>query len=160
MNKPTLLVSACLLGQPVRYDAQSKPMPEQDWRLLRQQFDLIPACPECLGGLPTPRPAAEIVGDNGAAVLRRQAQVKTAQGLDVSQAFVAGAKMALDIARQHGCHAALLKANSPSCGNRRIYDGEFSATLKDGKGVTASLLDLDGIMVWNEYEIQQLLRQT
>ena len=51
--KPKLLVSACLLGQPVRYDGQAKPLSEQDWRRLRQKFDLIAACPECMGGLPT-----------------------------------------------------------------------------------------------------------
>ncbi|AOZ51525.1 DUF523 domain-containing protein [Chromobacterium vaccinii] len=157
MTKPTLLVSACLLGQPVRYDGQSKPLSSPRWTTLRQRFDLIPVCPECLGGLPTPRPAAEIVGGNGGDALAGVARIQSADGDDVSAAFIAGAERTLNAALQHGCAQALLKANSPSCGNRRIYDGSFSATLRDGQGVAASLLERNGIAVWNETEIDSLL---
>ncbi|MCD4498846.1 DUF523 domain-containing protein [Chromobacterium vaccinii] len=157
MTKPTLLVSACLLGQPVRYDGQSKPLSSPQWTTLRQRFDLVPVCPECLGGLPTPRPAAEIVGGNGNDALAGIACVQTAEGDDVSAAFISGAELALNTALQHGCVQALLKANSPSCGNRQIYDGSFSSTLRDGQGVAASLLERHGIAVWNEEEIDRLL---
>ena len=157
MRKPRLLVSACLLGQPVRYDGQAKAMASADWETLRQRFEIVPACPECLGGLPTPRPPAEISQGDGAAVLLGRARVQTRQGRDVSQAFIDGARHALAIARQQNCQAALLKANSPSCGNRQIYDGSFSAALTDGQGVTASLLEQHGIRVWNETQVGDLL---
>ena len=157
MTKPTLLVSACLLGQPVRYDGQSKPIPGPQWNILQQCFDLIPVCPECMGGLPTPRPAAEIVGGDGDDALAGTARVETAAGDDFSAAFIAGAEHALNVARRHGCAKALLKANSPSCGNHRIYDGSFSSTLRNGHGVTASLLEQQGIEIWNEEEIDLLL---
>ncbi|UTH76497.1 DUF523 domain-containing protein [Chromobacterium sp. IIBBL 290-4] len=159
MKQTKLLISACLLGQPVRYDGQSKPMPETKWAALQQAFELIPVCPECLGGLPTPRPPAEISGGSGCQVLKRQARVKTAAGEDISLAFISGAEQTLAIAQQHGCHAALLKANSPSCGNRQIYNGNFEKTLRSGQGVTAALLEENGVRVWNEEEWQELLAQ-
>ncbi|KUM04622.1 DUF523 domain-containing protein [Chromobacterium subtsugae] len=157
MKKPRLLVSACLLGQPVRYDGQAKAMAPSDWEALRQRFEIVPACPECLGGLPTPRPPAEIRHGDGTAVLQGLASVQTRQGQDVSQAFVNGARRALEIARRQGCQAALLKANSPSCGNLQIYDGSFAAVLSDGQGVAASLLEQHGIRVWNETQMGDLL---
>ncbi|WP_434630525.1 DUF523 domain-containing protein [Chromobacterium sp. CV08] len=157
MKKPTLLVSACLLGQPVRYDGRSKPVSGPDWEALGQRFELIPACPECIGGLPTPRPAAEIAGGDGNDVLAGSARVWSAAGDDVTPAFIDGARRTLEIAAEHRCAAALLKANSPSCGNRRIYDGSFSSTLREGRGVAASLLERHGIPVWNEEEVDALL---
>ncbi|MGD1827416.1 DUF523 domain-containing protein [Chromobacterium violaceum] len=159
MKKPTLLVSACLLGQPVRYDGQSKPLSSPQWEALRQRWDLIPVCPECLGGLPTPRPAAEIIGGAGDDVLDGTARIRTGNGCDVTQEFIAGAQRALEIARERGCAQALLKANSPSCGNRQIYDGSFSSRLREGQGVAASLLSLHGIRVWNEEDIGTLLNR-
>ncbi|MBN3006418.1 DUF523 domain-containing protein [Chromobacterium alkanivorans] len=156
--KATLLVSACLLGQAVRYDGQAKPLAEHDWARLRRDFTLIPACPECMGGLPTPRPAAELRGGDGAAALRGQATVETAAGEDVSAAFLRGAQASLRLAQAHGCRQALLKANSPSCGTRRIYDGEFSGMLKDGEGVAASLLRQAGIEVCSEEDMAERLR--
>lgn len=155
--KPKLLVSACLLGQPVRYDGQAKSLSEVDWQQLSQKFDLIAACPECMGGLPTPRPPAELRGGDGAAALHHQATVVTDADEDVSAAFIDGARQALRLAQTHGCRQALLKANSPSCGNRRIYDGQFTGTLKKGEGVAASLLRQAGVTVYSEEEIDVLL---
>ncbi|AUH52621.1 DUF523 domain-containing protein [Chromobacterium sp. ATCC 53434] len=157
MKKSTLLVSACLLGQPVRYDGQSKPVSGPGWDALGRRFELIPVCPECIGGLPTPRPAAEISGGDGDDVLAGAARVQSVNGDDVTSAFVDGARRTLEIAGEHRCTQALLKANSPSCGNRRIYDGGFSSTLRDGRGVTASLLERHSVQVWNEEEIGALL---
>jgi uncharacterized protein YbbK (DUF523 family) len=157
MTKPTLLISACLLGQPVRYDGQSKPVTGPRWDQLKQRFNLIPVCPECLGGLPTPRPAAEIVGGDGDDALTGTARIMTSAGDDVSAAFISGAERTLSAARRHGCAKALLKANSPSCGNRQIYDGSFSSTLRDGHGVTTHLLKQHGVEIWNEEEIDLLL---
>lgn len=77
-------------------------------------------------------------------------------GINISAAFTRGAAIALDIAQKHDIHFALLKANSPSCGNQAIYNGAFNNTLKAGAGVTAALLEANGIQVFNEQQIDAL----
>lgn len=144
-----ILISACLLGQPVRYDGKANDVKVSHVSTLLQQWLdagwVVPVCPEGLGGLPTPRPAAEIHQGDGAAVLQHQAEVITRSGEDVSAAFIAGAQRTLAIARQHNACAALLAARSPSCGSDGIYDGQFAGRLRDGMGVTAALLEQHGI---------------
>ena len=147
MKKPTLLVSACLLGICCRYDGDSKP--NSDVIKLREKFTLIPICPEVDGGLPTPRTPSERVGDR---VLMRD-------GNDVTVNYLAGAEAALERARSFSCAAAILKARSPSCGKGRIYDGSFSGALTDRNGVAAELLINNGIDVYTEDEIQLLLEK-
>ena len=58
-----LLVSACLLGDPVRYDGQAQRLADPSLRVWQQAGMLVPFCPEVAGGLPTPRPAAECQAD-------------------------------------------------------------------------------------------------
>lgn len=156
-TKPALLISACLLGQPVRYDGQAKGQTPQQLVALTTHFQLIPTCPECAGGLPVPRPPAEISGGDGSDVWQGTAKVMTADGQDLTTAFTNGAERSLDLAQQHGCQLALLKANSPSCGNRQIYDGSFTAQLQPGEGVCSSLLRQHNIRIFNEEEISTLL---
>ena len=136
-----ILVSACLLGTPCRYDGSGK----ADARLLKlgAKRQLIPVCPELLGGLPTPRPPAERVG----------ARILDKSGADVTDAYLRGAQETLRLARLLGCKTAILKARSPSCGHGRIYDGSFSGTLIPGSGVTAELLAKNGIRVFTEDEL-------
>ena len=136
-TKP-ILVSACLLGTPCRYDGSGK----ADARLLKlgAKRQLIPVCPELLGGLPTPRPPAERVG----------ARIFDNSGADVTSAYLRGAQETLRLARLLGCKTAILKARSPSCGAGQIYDGTFSGTLVPGHGVTAALLAQNGITVFTE----------
>nr|WP_199066508.1 DUF523 domain-containing protein [Chromobacterium sp. ASV5] len=152
-EKPPLLISACLLGQPVRYDAASKPLPPERLARLTRDYRLVPVCPECLGGLPTPRPAAEITGGDAAAVWQGRAKVATKAGDDVTAAFRRGAREALALARAEGCAQALLKANSPSCGGARVYDGSFSGCLRPGEGVAAHWLRRHGVEVINEDQL-------
>ena len=156
-QRPTLLVSACLLGQPVRYDGQGKGLPATLHQALAARYRLIIICPEVAGGLPTPRPPAELTGGDGHAVLRQAATVRTAAGGDVSKEFIAGAQLALQLAQQQHCRIALLKANSPSCGNLQVYSGRFDGQLVHGMGVTAALLSAHGITVYNETQLDQLL---
>lgn len=157
-SRPALLISSCLLGRPVRYDGQGKAQPDAMLARLREVFELVPACPELLGGLPVPRPPAEIVGGSGPQVLAGVAVVRERSGGDVSAAFVSGAQQALALARERGCRHALLKAFSPSCGNRAHYDGSFTGAHRAGQGVAAALLAEAGLMVWNEDEVDALLR--
>ncbi|MBF8754129.1 DUF523 domain-containing protein [Pseudomonas guariconensis] len=154
---PKVLVSACLLGQPVRYDGRDSGHPDllQRWQA---EGRVVPLCPEVAGGLPTPRPPAEIPGGQGAAVLDGQAQVVTVTGLDVSEAFLAGARQALALVREHGIRVAVLKAGSPSCGNRLTYDGTFSGVKVPGEGVTTALLRREGVQVFSELELEDARR--
>ena len=142
-----ILVSRCLLGEPCRYDGKSKPVPAVE-QLQAAGHTLIPVCPEVLGGLSTPRPPAECQPD---------ARVINREGVDVTKEYQQGAKLALKLARQHGCTLAVLKAKSPSCGNRQIYDGTFSGSFRAGDGVAAELLKENGIQVYGESEIEELL---
>ena len=141
-----ILVSACLLNVPCRYDGLAKGNDQvQD---LLKEYTLIPICPEQLGGLPTPRPASE----------RRGNHVMTADKEDFTAAFQKGADEALKLAKLYNCRYAILKEKSPSCGKGQIYDGTFSGHLTTGDGVTAALLCANNIKVYGESKID-LLKQ-
>ena len=135
-----ILVSRCLLGEACRYDGASKPV-EEIRQLEKEGHTLIPVCPEVEGGLPTPRPPAEICEDQ---------QVFNNIGINVTAYYQAGACKALKLARRYGCTIAILKEKSPSCGNEQIYDGSFTGTLIPGQGITAKLLTHHGIRVFGE----------
>lgn len=148
-----ILVSACLLGAKVRYhggDARTDDPVLSRWR---DEGRLVSVCPEQDGGLPTPRPPAEMVGGNGRTVLMRLATVRTVHGGDVTEAFCRGAEQALAAATTHGVRMAILKDGSPSCGSGQIYDGTFSGRRVDGVGVTTALLEEHGIRVFSEREL-------
>lgn len=140
-----ILVSACLLGVCCRYDGQAKP--HEGALSLLGRHTLIPVCPEIYGGLATPRPAAERVGE----------RVLTAQGGDVTAQYRRGAEETLRLGQLYGCEAALLKERSPSCGSGVIHNGRFDGGLTPGDGVTAALLRANGIAVYGESEWQKLL---
>ncbi|MBY5993304.1 DUF523 domain-containing protein [Ferrimonas balearica] len=142
-----VLTSGCLLGRAVRYDGQAKGLEDPRLAAWQQQGWLLPVCPEVEGGLPIPRPAAERQGEG---------RILTASGEDVSGAFYRGARLALALCQRYGLTLALLKANSPSCGNRRIYSGRFDGTLVTGEGVTAALLAQHGVQVFNETQLDAL----
>ncbi|KHL74548.1 hypothetical protein PpSQ1_09885 [Pseudomonas putida] len=156
-DPPKVLVSACLLGQAVRYDGRASGHPDllQRWQA---EGCVVPLCPEVAGGLPTPRPPAEIPGGQGDEVLDGAAQVLTVNGEDVSAAFLAGAQRALTLVRRHGIRVAVLKAGSPSCGNRLTYDGTFAGVKIPGQGVTTALLRREGVLVFSELELEEAQR--
>ena len=139
-----LLVSACLLGAPCRYDGKSKPLAGIE--RLREKYELVPVCPEREGGLPTPRTPSE----------RRGEAVVMQDGTDVTAQYRRGAEAALELCRREGCAAALLKERSPSCGSGAIYDGTFTHTLIPGDGVTAELLRQNGVRIYGESELDLL----
>ncbi len=133
-----LLISACLTGEACKYNGGDNALPPEQLAALRARYELVPVCPEQLGGLPTPRVPSE----------RRGERVVNREGADVTEAFRRGAEQALRIAEQTGCRRALLKSNSPSCGSGSIYDGSFSGRLTAGDGVAAELLKHSGIEVF------------
>ena len=140
-----VIISACLLGVRCRYDGGDSR--NETAIQHKKTHQLIPVCPEESGGLPTPRPPAEIVGGDGNDVLDGKAKVLTADGVDVTEAYLQGARHALAVAQTHGATQVILKARSPSCGCGNIYDGTFSGTLTSGDGVTTALLKRHGITV-------------
>jgi len=142
------LVSACLAGCHCRYDHQA--LPHERMILLVQSGQALPICPEQLGGLPTPRLPAEIVGGDGDDVLDGRARVINQAGADLTEQFLAGAREALRLAQIAGATEAILKERSPSCGSTAIYDGSFSGAKRPGAGVTAALLRRHGIAVRSE----------
>lgn len=148
-----ILVSACLLGRPVAYDGSARRQDDPLFERWRTQGRLVPYCPEVGGGLPVPRPAAEISdGLGGAAVLDGRALVVTADGGDVTPYFLAGARRALETALRYGVRTAILKERSPSCGVNGVYDGTFRGRAIPGSGVTTALLEREGVRVFSEDE--------
>jgi uncharacterized protein YbbK (DUF523 family) len=149
-----ILVSACLMGRRVRYDGGAKTSADAQLAAWREEGRLVPFCPEVEGGLPIPRPAAEIEGGaGGEAVLEGKARVLAADGSDVTTEFLAGARGALAAARSCGARLAVLKEGSPSCGALSIYDGTFQGHRTPGQGVTTALLERDGIRVFTEDQV-------
>ena len=146
MNK--VLVSACFLGELVRYNGEIKELLHPLLLKWQDEKRLISFCPEVSGGLPTPRPPAEIQSSSG--------KVITSSGKNVSNAFLRGANNALSVCVEHDIKYALLKESSPSCGSNTIYDGSFTQTKVNGQGVTTRLLRENGIKVFSEINIEEL----
>ena len=145
MTVPPVLVSSCLAGIPCRYDGNARPA--EDIVAAVRDGRALPACAEQLGGLPTPRPAAEIIGGDGDDVLTGRAAVITDTGDDVTAEFVAGAEQVAALALANGVTEAVLQARSPSCGCGTVYDGTHSGELMRGDGVLSALLKRHGITV-------------
>ncbi len=139
-----IIVSACLMGCDCRYKGDN--CKNDDLLALSKKHTLIPVCPEQMGGLPTPRDPGEIQGE----------KVISSAGKDITYEYNKGAKTALYIAKTAGAQAAVLKANSPSCGKGVIYDGTFTGNKIAGDGVTVKLFKTEGIKVFTENEISEL----
>lgn len=152
-----ILVSACLLGLPVRYDGRGKALAHDLLDRWRQEGRVVSFCPEISAGMPVPRAPAEIEGGmTGEDVLDGRARVIDTSGADLTDGFVHAARNALAIALEEGCRHALLIDGSPSCGSLAIYDGTFSGAKHAGNGVTAALLRRHGISVHAPEEIDAL----
>ena len=147
------VVSACLCGINCKYNGDNNKHEEFVKELRDGQ--VLPLCPEQLGGLTTPRSACEIEGGSGEDVLAGRARVINAAGEDLTVFFIKGAQECLAIMRQAGIDEAVLQRRSPSCGVNKIYDGSFSSHLIAGDGVTAALLRKHGIKVWNDEDYLQ-----
>ena len=140
-----IIVSACLLGQNCKYNGQNNRNEAVLTYLQDQEFLVV--CPESLGGLPIPRPPAEM----------KNGRVLNAQGEDVSRQFFWGAQQVLQIALANKAAMAILKENSPSCGVHAIYDGSFQKKAIRGSGICTKLLKEAGIPVYSEEDITRLM---
>ncbi|MDQ6992571.1 MAG: DUF523 domain-containing protein [Mariprofundus sp.] len=148
-----ILVSACLVGAKVRYDGGDSSQPYGLLNQWQQQGRIITLCPEVEGGLPTPRPPAEIQEGNAESVLRGKGVIRRQNGEDVTDAFVHGAELSLQLCWKYKLKIAILKEGSPSCGVLLINDGSFSGHKIHGQGITARLLTRHGISVFNEFQL-------
>ncbi len=144
MEDQKIVVSACLAGIPCRYDGAARP--DEEMMRLAKEKKAIPACPECMAGLKSPRPPAEIQGGSGADVLDGHAAVMNKEGIDITAEFLLGAEKFLAFVRANNAERVVLKSKSPSCGVSQIYDGTFGGSLIEGSGVTAALLLRNNIM--------------
>ena len=147
--KEKLLISACLLGFCCKYDGGTNTLPADTIAALREQYELIPVCPETAGGLPIPRAPSE----------RRGGRVLSREGNDVTNEYEQGARIALVLAERFGCRRALLKERSPSCGAGEIYDGSFSHSRVPGDGVAAEALRRAGLALFGESELDKLIKE-
>ncbi len=158
MPAPKVIVSACLIGKKCRFDGCSC----ADSNLINdlEKIEIIPVCPEEIGGLETPRPRARIVGKNGLAdgsdVLSGEARVLTYEGKDVTKEYLRGGEKSLAIAQSTGVNLAILKSNSPSCGCGNIFTEDFKQ-LKEGNGTTTAIFKKAGINVVNENNYHKAL---
>ncbi len=152
-----ILISACLVGEKTRYDGKVIPVKNQHLISLMEIGRLIPFCPETAGGLPVPRPPAEISDGTGLTVLQSRSRIINRNGEDVTDAFITGAKKAVEVSRHHKIRVAILKNGSPSCGSTHIYDGSFTGTKIQGNGVTTDLLIQNNIRVFTEHDIESAL---
>jgi uncharacterized protein YbbK (DUF523 family) len=140
-----ILVSACLLGEPVRYNGGAATSDDPSLQRWIAEGRVVSFCPEVAGGLGTPRPRAERIG----------LRVLTEIGDDVTRAFVRGAELAREMAREHAIRIAVLKDGSPSCGSSTIHDGSFTGRRVSGAGITTDALRADGVVVFSERQIAE-----
>ena len=145
MKNKIIILSACLLGINTKYNGNNNL--EDNLINALKDYILVPLCPEQLGGLPTPRPPAEIIGS----------EVININGVNVTENFLRGAKEALKFARLYNVKRAILKDGSPSCGVHYIYDGTFSGRKIKGMGITARIFIENGIRVYSENDLKEFL---
>lgn len=150
-----ILISACLIGNRVRYDARHCLLEDKIFHDWQAQNRLVPLCPEMAGGLPTPRPPAEMEAGNAQRIIDGEARVITRGGDDVTAAFLKGAQAALALAKEHDIKIAVLKEKSPSCGVVHTYDGQFNGHLVAGPGVTSYVLQQHGIRVFSDLQLAE-----
>ncbi|MEO0635576.1 MAG: DUF523 domain-containing protein [Pseudomonadota bacterium] len=157
MNQPRILVSACLLGEPVRYNGSAATLQHELLKRCHRDRLLVPLCPEIAAGFETPRRPAEIVvGHTGTDIWQGRGAVVEDQGANVTAPFREGARIAVDTARKAGCRFALLTDGSPSCGTNYIYSGQFDGQRRQGQGVVAAALQEAGVRCFSQSRIGDL----
>ncbi len=147
--KKNILISACLLGKPVRYNGTDLLIEHPLLVKWKKQGRLISICPEVAGGMSTPRAPAEIISEENK-------RVTDCDHNDVSEAFLLGAQATLKLAIDNNCTVAIMTESSPSCGSSTIYDGSFTGTKIKGKGITTALLEQNGIRVFNQFQLDDV----
>ena len=141
-----VLISACLLGDNVKYSGGNNLTPELVTLLEKYNVKIVKICPECFAGLPIPRVPSEIRGD----------KVFSKDGWDITEEFLSGAEKTYQIAKRKQVDFAILKERSPSCGSSFIYDGSFSGKVIEGQGLTAKKLSKENIIIFSEENLEEI----
>ena len=141
-----VLISACLLGDNVKYSGGNNLTPELVTLLEKYNVKIVKICPECFAGLPIPRVPSEIRGD----------KVFSKDGWDITEEFLSGAEKTYQIAKRKQVDFAILKERSPSCGSSYIYDGSFSGKVIQGQGLTAKKLSKENIIIFSEKNLEEI----
>lgn len=145
-----VLVSACLLGLPTRYDGKAKRVGKVLDYIKSNKLVAVPVCPEQLAGMTTPRAKTFFNSGRGEDVLSGSGQVVSETGQDMNAIFCRGAQLTLQTARLSNCQLAILKERSPSCGVHQVY---LNQERVDGSGVTTALLQQEGLNVISEEDL-------
>lgn len=142
-----VLISSCLLGVDCKYNGSNNKLDEETINLLKEKYNLIPVCPEIMGGLPTPRNPVEI----------KDGKVFDYDGEEFTEEFEKGSDEVVKLAKLYNPTIAILKENSPSCGSNYIYDGTFNNKKIKGMGLAARKLSEEYVRLFNEENIKILL---
>lgn len=145
MSKINILVSACLLGDNVKYNGKNNLIPNLDDKL--KDFNIIKVCPEILANLGCPRDPIEIKSN----------KVITSNNIDVTPNINLAISKILNLVKINNIKYAVLKESSPTCGVNTIYDGNFSHTKIKGSGMLTRTLIKNNVLVFNEFQIDELL---
>ena len=141
-----VLISACLLGDNVKYSGGNNLMPELVRLLEKYKVNIVKICPECFAGLPIPRVPSEI----------REDKVFSKDGRDITEEFLSGAEKTYQVAKNKEIDFAILKERSPSCGSSYVYDGSFSGKVIQGQGFTARKLNEENIVIFSEENLKEI----
>lgn len=150
-----VLVSGCLNGPRIRFNETNVELVSPVWERWRAEGRLVSLCPELAAGFSVPRAPAEIVDSTAELVLRGEGRVMEDNGTEVTDMFVAGARLAVELATEEGCAIAVLTDGSPSCGSSYVYDGSFEGGTVPGRGVVAQLLADRGVTVFSEHQLHE-----
>lgn len=153
MNKQNILISACLLGKPVRYNGTDLLIEHPLLKLWQQEGRLLSICPEVSGGMTIPRAPAEIVTSTKTSDIIRVIDINHQ---NVTRAFLQGAQITLEFALKNNCCVAIMTESSPSCGSSTVYDGSFTGIKRNGEGITTALLQKNGIAVFNQHQLSEV----
>jgi uncharacterized protein YbbK (DUF523 family) len=153
-----ILVSMCLLGIPCRYNKTRLKIILPDDFIDTNIHTLIPVCPEQLGGMSTPRSAFEIVTGDGYDVIDKKCRIISIEKNDVTNEVLAGAELTLKLAKKYNAVKFIGCSRSPSCSCKKIYNGKFNGTLKNGCGVAAALLECNGIELIDSNDLFNTIR--
>ena len=142
-----VLISACLLGVDCKYNGSNNKLDDEIIHSLKEKYNLIPVCPEIMGGMPTPRNPVEIT----------DGKVFDNDGVEFTKEFEKGSEEVVKLAKLYDATIAILKENSPSCGSNYIYDGTFNHQKIKGMGIAAHKLSKENIKLFSEENVKILL---
>ena len=145
-KKIKVLISACLLGDNVKYSGGNNLTPKLVTLLEKYNVKIVKVCPECFAGLPIPRVPSEI----------KETKVFSKDGRDITEKFLSGAEKTFKIAKENQIDFAILKERSPSCGSSYIYDGSFSGKVIQGQGLTVRKLNEENIVIFSEENLEEI----